>query len=834
MPTDAQSSSRVRVRRRATEAFGVVPAGLTDPQIKCNGQKPTCVNCQTYEKECVYEPVPDVTKAAGRQRHQRTKTHSKARTESPAAESAAAATVAPRTETASVEGSEAPSERSQQRNGGTTQWDPADSPARPMDPNVARVLVLANGESSYHGRTSALFEDNAPEKPVEQAQPRMPDHWVERGLIAEAAKQRGYTLYVIVTREAGLMACLGQLEEIHFAKGQLDFDGVDPDLGMHLLSLHWNRQHHSFLITYRPAFMRDMACGGPYFSKLLLNAIYFGSSKFSPRLEVRKDVNDVRTAGWRYRERVRELVGGSLDRSDITTIQALLVMTNSLFALGDERSAAWLYAGLAFRMLIDLGLHVDLTNSHMFSDEDLEIRRRVFWGAFVVDKIQSLYQGRPVTLKEADAMVPIKFIDTYSELEFWQPFAYSTSSKNNYAGSPAYSISTFTALCKLSVVMSDIMSAIYTVRTTDQSPAELSKVLDKLQRKLRDWHTALPEHLKPEVANAPDATVPPPHVLSLHAMYNVLVILLHRPFVADGHLYNTFRSISVDSVIKCSAAASSICSLLRAYHRAFSVRRAPYLISYATYVAATIHCRIAAKNGKGSAAYVNLMTCLGVFKENQETNSAVQKAAVIIHRLMSKYGVEVGDLPDDALEAEPATRSREQQPQQPQRVTAQIGYENMQAGTQDTTNTNTSPNQDLQPVELSGSAVPSPGSDWINIDGIIQSFLRDSDFNASEPMYGPNPIAQPQKIPQVDGEHYLHSDQPQAQPQPVYFPQNFPAGGFGGFAGVVPGNTGTAEIEGGNSWQGSFWPSNQDAAFLEDPIFGFNGSSTGEFQFMNR
>jgi hypothetical protein len=56
---------------------------------------------------------------------------------------------------------------------------------------------------------------------------------------------------------------------------------------------------------------------------------------------------------------VRELLGGALDKSEITTIQALLIMTSSLFALGDERSAAWLYAGVAFRMIIDLGLHVD-------------------------------------------------------------------------------------------------------------------------------------------------------------------------------------------------------------------------------------------------------------------------------------------------------------------------------------------------------------------------------------------------------------------------------------------------------------------------------------------
>ena len=178
---------------------------------------------------------------------------------------------------------------------------------------------------------------------------------------------------------------IGQLEQINYTAGRLDFDGVDPDLGMHLLSLHWNRQHHSSLITYRPAFMRDMACQGPYFSKLLLNAIYFGASKFSPRQELRKDREHVRSIGLPFRQRVRELLGGALDRSEITTIQALLIMTSSLFALGDERSAAWLYAGTAFRMIIDLGMHIDdpsRPNSRRLSDEDLEIRRRVFWGAF--------------------------------------------------------------------------------------------------------------------------------------------------------------------------------------------------------------------------------------------------------------------------------------------------------------------------------------------------------------------------------------------------------------------------------------------------------------------
>lgn len=218
-----------------------LPAGLIRHQIKCNGQRPSCINCQTYEKECVYEPVPDVTKAEGRQRHQRLKSKTrsgsvKARTVSPSASATGgvgvlqsnevAAPASASSVTGDSEAAEAAvsNERSSQQKrrrrshdniGGrgsvssdaktaTTaaprqqSWDasPADSSAsRPMDPGVARLLVLANGESSYHGRTSALFEDNAPDQERhvgQESNPRMPDHWVERGLIAEAAKQRGY------------------------------------------------------------------------------------------------------------------------------------------------------------------------------------------------------------------------------------------------------------------------------------------------------------------------------------------------------------------------------------------------------------------------------------------------------------------------------------------------------------------------------------------------------------------------------------------------------------------------------------------------------------------
>lgn len=389
------------------------------------------------------------------------------------------------------------------------------SPERPV--SVSRI-VTEKGMSSYHGRTSTLFDENAHhDRPTAEVRPKMPEQWIENGLVAEATRQR-------------------QLEDYNFRRGTLDFDGVDPDLGMHLLNLHWNRQHHSFLVTYRPAFMRDMASGGPYFSKLLLNAIYFGASKFSSRHEeVRRAADDVRTAGWQFRKRVRQLLGEALDKSEITTIQALLVMTNSLFALGDERSAAWTYAGIAFRMIVDLGLHVDtfdLTSTTNISDEDYEIRRRVFWSAFgkivilfrflpplilyvVVDKIQSLYQGRPVSIKESDTLVPIKFLDTYEELEHWAPFAY-TAQTDSYPGSPAFSVSTFRQLCLLSVILGEILSSIYTERSSNTSPGDLSTRLQDVHQKLTAWRENLPDHLT--FTPAKTAFIPPPHVLSLQSV----------------------------------------------------------------------------------------------------------------------------------------------------------------------------------------------------------------------------------------------------------------------------------------------------------------------------
>jgi len=325
--------------------------------MRCTGERPRCKNCEVYDQECVF--------AGSARRARPTNAAINSLMEENRRLREQATTGGSHSTSVDVQEHHTPEDAAQQQSvvGSTPSScmappnvDVYRDPTTPID-----TPRSTGGASTYHGPTSTLFDDAV--RTDHQSRSWLSkerEAWMPKLLVAAAAEQRQY-------------------EGINARAGKLDFDGVEAELGLHLLNLHWNRQHHSFLVTYRPAFMRDMACGGPYFSKILLNAIYYGASKFSPRLELRKDPSDVRTAGWQFRNRVRDLLGQALDHSEITTIQALLQMSNSLFALGDEQSAAWVYAGTAFRMLVDLGLHVDATlmpNMHRLSEEDLEIRRR--------------------------------------------------------------------------------------------------------------------------------------------------------------------------------------------------------------------------------------------------------------------------------------------------------------------------------------------------------------------------------------------------------------------------------------------------------------------------
>lgn len=189
-----------------------------------------------------------------------------------------------------------------------------------------------------------------------------------------------------------------------------------------LLSVFWNRQHATGSIVYRPCFMRDMASKGPHFSPLLLNTIFFVASKHVASkdgvgLEGSCNSVDNCNSGLPFRRKIDNILHHPetqvLCKSNITTVQALLIMSDALFSWCDERSLSWHYLGIAINMIIDLGIHSEkstlmLSKSH--SPEEMETHRRLFWAAF----------GR------SQSVFPAAGIFTNNSKQFWIRYKPST------------------------------------------------------------------------------------------------------------------------------------------------------------------------------------------------------------------------------------------------------------------------------------------------------------------------------------------------------------------------------------------------------------------------
>lgn len=271
-----------------------------------------------------------------------------------------------------------------------TMATPADADAGPS-PSEAHIagaldqdgyLVVHGVASIFHQSTGTMAASHTVSSPS-CTERKLQNQVTKARLIANAALQRQRE--TIIFRGSNI----GQ---------KVELDGVDVEMAIHLLDLHWNRQHYTYLISYRPAIMESLCNNGPYANKLLLNAIYLSSSLHSDRMELRSNSTDPQSAGDRFYHRFRSLLVDEVDKPSIPTAAGLLLCGATLVSQG-RPSAGWILCGIAYRMIIDLGCHLTVdsrrndTRSDMalLTDLELEMRKRLYWGAFLTDATQSLY-----------------------------------------------------------------------------------------------------------------------------------------------------------------------------------------------------------------------------------------------------------------------------------------------------------------------------------------------------------------------------------------------------------------------------------------------------------
>jgi hypothetical protein len=103
---------------------------------------------------------------------------------------------------------------------------------------------------------------------------------------------------------------------------------------------------------------------------------------------------------------------------DIRSIITLLLL--AIYCLrAPGGPGAWTYIGLAMRICTDLGLHRRTRKERL--DVETEMRKRIFWTCYFLDRQVSIVLGGPFAISDHDIDLPVSRWESFPTFRF-QPF----------------------------------------------------------------------------------------------------------------------------------------------------------------------------------------------------------------------------------------------------------------------------------------------------------------------------------------------------------------------------------------------------------------------------
>lgn len=165
----------------------------------------------------------------------------------------------------------------------------------------------------------------------------------------------------------------------------------DERLVEHLMTMYFTWHYAYFTTLSKPLFYRDYRRGysSQYCSSLLVNAMLALGCHFSSWPGARETPTNSATAGDHFFKEAKRLIleHDEHEKAKLCTVQALALMSVREAGCGRE-GKGWVYSGMSFRMVYDLGLNVDATSLgiNKLAEEDVDARRVTFWGCFLFDK----------------------------------------------------------------------------------------------------------------------------------------------------------------------------------------------------------------------------------------------------------------------------------------------------------------------------------------------------------------------------------------------------------------------------------------------------------------
>ncbi|KAF4435621.1 hypothetical protein FACUT_7054 [Fusarium acutatum] len=352
---------------------------------------------------------------------------------------------------------------------------------------------------------------------------------------------------------------------------------LEDDTVFKALQQFFRWQYPHFMFVYREAFLRDHfgeRKGCKYWSSALLLSICALGLLMS-------DTAVERNLTEQFFQAAESIVMVSgLSRPSIPTVQSFLCL--AFFEIGRGNvSKGWAFSGIAFRMAQDLGFQSDPMNwlphdSTIISSEDIEIRRRIYWGSYISDKLISLILGRPVQLAFDSAEVDLlEFITDGPGMEYWRPVGFGDDPEELRVLS---NIPYLKEQIRLYRIVEKMMTTVFSPRTprTQTDVFTRQTLLDNLNLELLQWRDALPAFAKWNKWST-SVTITPA-VATLHLLYSSIRIALNYESATASNVVAAREA----ALLSCTTAAQDILALVRIYKMQYGLRHAPLILIYAS------------------------------------------------------------------------------------------------------------------------------------------------------------------------------------------------------------------------------------------------------------
>ncbi|KAK1763981.1 fungal-specific transcription factor domain-containing protein, partial [Phialemonium atrogriseum] len=330
----------------------------------------------------------------------------------------------------------------------------------------------------------------------------------------------------------------------------------------------------------------------PYYSETLNNAI----CAIGACLASGESLGVPEPAPEFFSLRGKALLDIEMDSPTVATVQALVVMS-ALEAAFTRDARGWLYSGMALRLSVDLGLHLDLADhcrSGMLSPRDVEARRTTFWGVFIHDSMWSVYVGRPwaAGVQYISTPRPPRDLDKV-RMQTWNRYpAADSQSVPSGEGvfNPLESCTDATiSLCEL---MRKVNRTLYSGQRMDIKA--LVTFLTKMKNEFKGWLDNL--HAELEVDPYSTTNTYTPGVLQLHMQYNAALVAFLRPYLPRDNQpwHNSLTSAEDTAVLNtveadCVAAAHRMTDILRCYRRQHTLRYTNIQIVHIIFTCCLVH-----------------------------------------------------------------------------------------------------------------------------------------------------------------------------------------------------------------------------------------------------